>query len=314
MNHSLLMRQFSYLLLLTLSFIIPVFGEETEKKDILLVFEKLDKSNEWSAVGEVETLADSDLVKSDYLISDYLQEYSVKAGYQCEFERQKDSVLIKITIYKLDNQRLAFGFYSKEKSPSLRFYDIGFESYSKGLRLISWYGTYIIHVVTLDTTNHLSKYVEDVGKNCVRFLPKQKKVLPVLDALPKKDGVEYSEKFYRQRWLDQKYFKNIYYADYYTPEGYSRIFIIDNITTATADSNFWKFYDFCKNHGEILNDSLKVATDYFVVDEPLWGKTILAKKNQIIYGVLNFRNKRWTEDRLDEILNQLKKRKVVKSG
>ena len=102
--------------------------------------------------------------------------------------------------------------------------------------------------------------------------------------------------------------------DYYIPQGYSRLFILHNSTTAAADSNFWKYYAFLKERNRILSEKLQMDTDYFVSDDPLWGKTLLTKKNQIIYGILDYRDKHWTENRLREILERLKKRKIVKSG
>jgi hypothetical protein len=151
-------------------------------------------------------------------------------------------------------------------------------------------------------------------ENFIKFLPKQKQSTPILRCLPKKNKVEHSEKYYAGHWLGQDFFKKVYYADYYTPEGYSRIFIIDNPNTATADTNFWNYYNILKKNSEVLNDSLEIETDYFVINEPLWGKTILAKKNQIIYGILDYRNIDWTEERMAELLEELKDKKIVKSG
>jgi hypothetical protein len=67
-------------------------------------------------------------------------------------------------------------------------------------------------------------------------------------------------------------------------------------------------------NAEIINDTLQIDTDYYVIREPLWGKTVLAKKNQIIYGILDFRNRKWAEERLSELLSELKKKEIVKPG
>ncbi len=278
------------------------------------LFEQIQKKNEWNLNGEPELITGRDFLETGQEFAESMMEYKMELGYAARFESSRDSVRVNLSVFRAPTQISAFGFYSSEKSPSLEFQDLGFQAYSSGKRLKSWYGKYVVICQTPDTLEEHSKYTRELAQEIIRLLPKQKRYTPILDALPDRDRVEHSEKFYARRWLDQDYFQNIYYADYYTPDGYSRIFIINNPSTAAADSNFWKYYSFIKIKAEILPNDLKLATDYYVVEEPLWGRTILAKKNQIIYGILDYRNKEWTEDRLDEILTRLKKRKIVKSG
>jgi hypothetical protein len=291
-----------------------LFAEEQTKAETINVFNRLSEDHHWKMVGEVQELYAKDLLDLNTAVSDYMFEYNIQKSQRCGFIDSEDSTLIKFTLFLLDNQVLAFGLYSTGKSPSLKYYDIGFQSFLKGSVLFTWYGNYMLQIESPDTTSRFPAVIEDFAKDCVKFLPKQKQATPILYSLPNKNRVKYSEKFYKKHWLDQAYFQNIYYADYYIQEGFSRIFIIDNLTTAAADSNFWRYFNFIKNHGSILQDSLEIETDYFVIDEPLWGKTILAKKNQIIYGILDYRNIKWTEDRLHDLLEELKKRKIVKSG
>jgi hypothetical protein len=294
--------------------IFPLFAEEQTQIKAINVFNRLSEDHDWKMVGEVQELYAKDLLDFNTAVSDYLFEYNIQKTLRCGFINSKDSILIKFTLFQLDNQILAFGLYSTDKSPSLKFYDIGFQSFLKGSILFTWYGNYVIQIESTDTTGKFPAVIEDFARDCIKFLPKQKQATPILHSLPNKNRVKYSEKFYKKHWLDQDYFQNIYYADYYIQEGFSRIFIVDNLTTAAADYNFWRYFNFIKNRGSILRDSLEIETDYFVIDEPLWGKTILAKKNQIIYGILDYRNDKWTEDRLHELLEELKKLKIVKSG
>ncbi|GAB4371601.1 MAG: hypothetical protein Kow0042_14430 [Calditrichia bacterium] len=245
---------------------------------------------------------------------DYLNAFQIEDGLQFRLLRVRDSIAMQVEIFQARSQIMAFGLYAIEKSPSLKFFDLGFESYLSGNRLFCWYGIFMVTVHTPDSLIDIENSLKNCGKFLLDLLPEQKRHTPILDALPEKDRVEHSDKFYHQHWLDQSYFKNIYYADYYTPEGYSRIFIIDNITTASADSNFWKYHHFIKSNAELIEEELQLGTDFFIVLEPLWGKTVLAKKNQIIYGILDYRNKDWAEDRLAELLSRLKKKKIVKPG
>jgi len=238
----------------------------------------------------------------------------VEEGCRGTILSDKNDMIYVVKLFVFASQINAFGFYSFEKSPSLDFYDIGYQAYESGQKVSCWYGKYVLFVQSPDTIEDRNKNIREFARDFIDILPRQRRSTPVLDCLPQKNFVEHSEKFYMHRWLSRDYFKNIYYADYYTPEGYSRIFIIDNQFTAVADTNFWNYYNFMKENSEIMHDTLKIATDYIIVDEPLWGKTILAKKNQIIYGILDVRNTRWVEDRLAELLNELKKKKIVKSG
>ncbi len=305
----------------TLGFFVLLFwlstgfaGTREETVNIAKIFSQISEKTDWKLVGETQMISGRELLEIGQDFGEFAPEYHIDRAYQARFIHQKDSCMVSTTIFQAPSQIMAFGFYSVQKSPSLEFFDFGFESYLAGGKLFSWYGNYVVLSEMADTLKENMKYLKDIVKQVVRRLPKQKRRTPILDALPEKNRVEHSEKFYVHRWLDQNYFENIYYADYYANDEYSRIFIIDNGTTAAADSNFWRYYSFMKKNSRLVNDTLEVATDYFVVDEPLWGRTLLAKKNQIIYGILNYRNKKWTEDRLQDVLNKLKKRKVVKSG
>lgn len=285
-----------------------------EPVDVFRLFHKFSIESPWNLTGDPQLVVGRELLETGKEIGEYALEYQIEKAFRGNFIHQTDSLSVTLTVFRAPSQMMAFGFYSAPKSPSLPFFDVGFESYFTRGKLFCWYGRFVLVSETADTLKNSEKYLKDCVENIVKLLPAQKRKTPILDALPEKNRVAHSEKFYVHHWLDQNYFENIYYADYYTKEGYSRIFIIDNKTTAAADSNFWKYYSFIKKNARILDEQLNIATDYFVVEEPLWGKTLLAKKNQIIYGILDFRNKKWTEDRLDDLLSHLKKRKVVKSG
>ncbi|MEJ2048480.1 MAG: hypothetical protein P8Y60_01295, partial [Calditrichota bacterium] len=242
-----------------------LFAEEQTKAETINVFNRLSEDHHWKMVGKVQELYAKDLLDLNTAVSDYMFEYNIQKSQRCGFIDSEDSTLIKFTLFLLENQVLAFGLYSTGKSPSLKYYDIGFQSFLKGSVLFTWYGNYVLQIESPDTTSKFPAVIEDFAKDCVKFLPKQKQATPILYSLPNKNRVKYSEKFYKKHWLDQEYFQNIYYADYYIQEGFSRIFIIDNLTTAAADSNFWRYFNFIKNQGFILQDSLEIETDYFVI-------------------------------------------------
>ena len=305
----------SFIIFILFAGLVGIVPAKKERKlDIDKFIEEFSRKDRWILMGEPQLLTGSNLLEAGQGFVEYLAEFQIKQGFSFSVVTQKDSIPLNIIFYEAPSQVFAFGLYSVEKSPSLKFFDIGFESFLLGRKLVSWYGKFVIITENSDSIRVKDKYVKEISQQIIRLLPKQKRHNPILDALPDKNRVKHSEKFYLQHWLDQEYFRNIYYADYYTAEGYSRIFIINNETTASADSNFWRYFSFIKQNTEILTEDLKIETDYFIVDEPLWGKVILTKKNQIIYGILDYRNKSWTEDRLSEVLNLLKKKKVVKSG
>jgi hypothetical protein len=311
-------RQSFFTLVITAIFIFGSFyqfaAQESPMSQVRDAFLKMGQKEEWSVSSEPEVAERSELLEFDEDISDYPMEYDVDFVFRGSFSTAKDSQLLKLRLFTLPSQVEAFGFYSRDKTPSLNFVEIGYQSYFLRQRLVSWYSSYVIYTETTDTLPNREKYLKDFAEEFIRLLPKKKKNTPILDCLPEKQRVKFSEKFYTQRWLDQEFFRNIYYADYYTSAGYSRIFIIDNLNTETADSNFWKYRNYMKLYSAVINDTLKIQTDYFVVNDPLWGLTILAKKNKIIYGVLDYHEKKWAEERLAELLNELKKRNIVKSG
>ncbi len=294
--------------------LIPVYAQEEKSEPLLEIIQNIEQKKEWIVIAEPEFYADHNLSQLSQGSFDYLKEYEVNKASRVTYKYSKDSLDINLQIYLFPSHIHAFGFYSVDKSPSLDFFNIGFATYAIGQRLVCWYGNYVIFTEKQDTLSERWDRLRDFTEEIIKIVPRQKKQTPILDCLPEKNRVENSEKFYVGRWLGQEYFNKIYYADFKTDEGYSRIFIIDNVYTAAADSNFWNYFFFFQENVEVIQDTLKIDTDYYVINEPLWGRTILAKKNQIIYGILDYRNRKWTEDRLAEVLEALKKREIVKPG
>jgi hypothetical protein len=275
------------------------------------IFNKIDQKNDWKIV---DTLIITEFVgnRGEELL--YAIDFDLQNEIHTLFIQNKDSAFVNLSLYEFPEQVSAFGFYSRDKSPSQKFFELGFESYYNNDKFVTWYGEFVLFTRMLDSLENRDKILRQFNAEVIKFLPKSKKNVPILDVLPGKNMVQHSTKYYPNRWFGQDYFDRIYYADYHTSDGYSRIFIIDNISTSKADSNFWKFYTFTEQNEGIIIDTLKVDTDYYVLNDPLWGRTVLAKKNQIIYGILDYRNRRWAEERLSDILEELKKRKIVKPG
>lgn len=288
-------------------------AQEYHSASINDAFQQIRQKKEWIPAG-LEVFEGQDILEVEQNNSDYLVEYEVQKIFRGSFYTAKDSLFLMAKLFVFPSQIKAFGFYSIDKTPSLNFLPIGYESFIYQKNLVSWYNNYVLHLEVTDTLKKSEKALKDFAQEFINLLPRKKKYTPILDCFPSKHRVKHSEKFYVRRWLDQDYFKNIYYADYYTPDGYSRIFIIDNLHTENADSNFWKFKRFMNSYSAVINDTLQVQTDYFVGNDPLWGLVILAKKNKIIYGILDYRNKKWAEERLAELLSELKKRNIVMPG
>jgi hypothetical protein len=307
-------RYLSFIMLLYLCSVTIIKADKNNDINLLTLVEELEQKKEWQSLATHQYYENSNRLVELFAAMDHSLDFKILNGIYGKFLKVKDSISLNMYVFHLSSQIEAFGLYSAEKSPSQDFFDIGFESYISRHRLVCWYGNFVVFSESADTLDNLEKHLKEFAEEFVRLLPKSKRKTLILDAFPGKNSVEHSKKYYTGRWLDQEFFKHIYYADYYIPEGYSRIFIIDNLTTSRADSNFWQYFNFIKMNAEIINDTLQIDTDYYVIREPLWGKTILAKKNQIIYGILDYRNRKWAEERLSELLSELKKKKIVKPG
>ncbi len=301
--------------------IISLFGvggaQESDVYSAAYLAEKFNSfsgKKEWMLHDGPEIYQGTDLEEIEKDLSDMIIDYGTSCGLRGSYFYKKNDMILQVILFVFPSQIQAFGLYSVEKSPSLEFHDLGFQAYTAGHKITTWYGKFVLFAESPDTTGERDKLLREFSEEFINQLPKQKQSTPLLDCLPEKNRVNHSRKFYMRHWLAQNFFHNIYYADYYTAEGYCRMFIIDNKKTATADSNFWNYFGFMRENAEVFQDTLKIATDYVVVGEPLWGRTILAKKNQIIYGILDYRNSKWAEDRLHELLESLKKRKIVKPG
>jgi hypothetical protein len=311
-------REFYKILPLVGLLFINIFGQlypqTMDKINFLKIFEKIDQDRDWAVVEGPKSVNSIDSIEYDWDLKDHLIRFNSRDILESVFIDERDSSLFEVEIISLPSQIEAFGLYSMDKSPSLEFYNIGFETYIHANKIVTWYGEYVLFSEDTDTLEDSKDHQIELMEDLVKYFPKQRRRTPILGCLPSKNKVEHSDKFYMGHWLGQDFFKKVYYADYSTSEGYSRIFIIDNTNTASADTNFWNYYKIFEQNSAVLNDTLNIDTDYFVINEPLWGKAILAKKNHIIYGILDFRSRDWTEEQMADLLEELKDKKIVKSG
>ena len=128
----------SFIIFILFAGLVGIVPAKKERKlDIDKFIEEFSRKDRWILMGEPQLLTGSNLLEAGQGFVEYLAEFQIKQGFSFSVVTQKDSIPLNIIFYEAPSQVFAFGLYSVEKSPSLKFFDIGFSYSNINNRIIS---------------------------------------------------------------------------------------------------------------------------------------------------------------------------------
>jgi len=197
----------------------------------------------WEKAGEIKTYYPNNLWEYINGAADNFVSYGLKELNYCDIK--KDSLIVTVNIYNMNNPLNAYGIYTSEKGAEQTTYDIGVESIlSLPYQCLLLKDQYYVKIdvyegqLTEEIAVQLLKAVSEA-------LPGSNEPPEVLKTLPSENKIKDSENFIKENFLGLEVLKNCAFAEYKTDTTEYKVFkaIVNKEEEKEYVSNLKKKWD-----------------------------------------------------------------------
>jgi len=191
-------------------------------------------------------------------------------------EYKKGKNVIKLEIYRLGSNTMAFGIYSTERSPSFRFVDLGSQGYIADGAINFYKGNYYVKIRTYSKNENTVTTAESLAHRVDEMLAGKPEVPSSLALFPAEGKKKNEETYLNENVLGHKFLKGAFKASYESGTDNFSIFILENKTPEDAIK---AAKDYFASAGEEWVDS---DAGRYVFKDGYNGTIFLALKNNLI--------------------------------
>ena len=173
-------------------------------------------------------------------------------------EYKKGKNIIKLEIYRHQDNVQAFGIYSSERSPTFRFIKIGAQGYRVDGSLNFYKGDFYIKIRTSSKSEKILKTLEPLAVRIAEMLPGAAELPGTLNDFPEKGRQRNEEVYIKEGVLGHEFLQGAFKAYYKVDNSNFSIFILDK---------------------DSAEEARKAVTDYLSragieIDDPAGGKYV----------------------------------------
>ena len=143
-------------------------------------------------------------------------------------EYRKGKNVIKLEIYKLSNNTMAFGIYSSERSPSFRYLNLGSQGYITGGVINFFKGSYYVKIRTNTKSENIINGAQTLATKVADLLPGSAEMPQTLSLFPSTGKKLNEETYINENVLGHKFLNKAFKANYERDSDKFSIFIFDN--------------------------------------------------------------------------------------
>jgi hypothetical protein len=207
----------------------------------------------------------------------------------------KDSIEVKVEIYRHSTEADAFGIYSQERDPKYNFIQIGVQGYLQQGVLNFFDGVYYIKLSTYQTGVKAQDGMKRIARSIDDCL-KQKKSWPdALQFFPSKNKLANTEQYIARNFLGYS-FLNTAYVSTYKDSTLFKIFIIETESASKAEIVITEYLKAIPK-----NSITKLDDNTFKVNDPHNGVIELRMVNRFVCGIVNCSNSKTRSIYLKEV-------------
>ena len=150
-----------------------------------------------------------------------------------EYKKGKD--VIKVEIYRHKNHTMSFGIYSSERSPSLRFLNLGAQGYISGGIINFFKGNYYVKIKTFSKKEKIIQTAESLALKISLMLEGESIMPSMIQQFPQEGKNQFEETYINNNVLGHNFLNNAFKATYTIgPDSFS-VFIIQE--ASVEDTN-----------------------------------------------------------------------------
>jgi hypothetical protein len=191
-------------------------------------------------------------------------------------EYKKGKNVIKLEVYKHNNNTNAFGIYASERSPSFRFINLGGQGYSVDGSINFFEGNYYVKIKTYSKKEKTIQAVATLARKVSEMLPGEAEMPTVLSLFPEQGKKKNEETYINESVLGHQFLSKAFRAVYEMGTDNFSIYIIQ---PETAVETFKTAETFMKSTGM---EPSETDSGKYVVTDGYNGTIFLAWKDKTL--------------------------------
>jgi hypothetical protein len=156
-----------------------------------------------------------------------------------------------IDIYRMKDERNAFGIYTSELNPYADFIEIGVEGYIGGTALNFWAGPYYVKIAVFQEGEEMERQMRLFAERISENIGDPGSVPREIALFPEEDRIPHSFRYLPKDVLGQAYLEEGFEARYRKGDSETRLVIITSDNSETAAGNLSRYRDFTASGGEV---------------------------------------------------------------
>lgn len=211
--------------------------------------------------------------------------YDVKNLTTATFDKKSDiGEFIELSIYDMDTTTNAFGIFSVERFQDEAALDLGWESYRSGSSIFIWKGKFYTTIVTSATSDKLLRLSLDLAQIITAFLSDTGEPVWGLSALPQKNRVHDSVKYFKVDALGLDFMQNTYTAKYRKNDVEITVFLSQQSSSESARDSVARYSKYAAQYGR-GSRNLKKEGVKFVLCDMDGNFDVIFQKGRLVGGV-----------------------------
>ena len=204
-------------------------------------------------------------------------------------EYKKGKIVIKLEIYRLSDNIMAFGIYSTERSPSFRFMNLGAQGYIADGAINFFKGNYYVKIRTYSKIEKVLQSAESLALKVSNMLEGDSKMPAVLSQFPETGKKINEETYINESVLGHKFLNKAYKGAYQIGSDNFSIYIMQNSNSEEVKNTVNAYIT------STGMDPIESETGRYMIKDGYNGTIFLAWKDNLIVIIAGL-SKDQTED------------------
>jgi len=204
-------------------------------------------------------------------------------------EYKKGKIVIKLEIYRLSDNIMAFGIYSTERSPSFRFMNLGAQGYIADGAINFFKGNYYVKIRTYSKIEKVLQSAESLALKVSNMLEGDSKMPAVLSQFPETGKKINEETYINESVLGHKFLNKAYKGAYQIGSDNFSIYIMQNSNSEEVKKTVNAYIT------STGMDPIESETGRYMIKDGYNGTIFLAWKDKLIVIIAGL-SKDQTED------------------
>ena len=216
--------------------------------------------------------------------------YNVKSLTTATFEKESDiSEFMELSIFDMETSTNAFGIFSVERSGDESFLDLGRKSYYSDSSIFIWKGKFYVTIVTSSLSDQLLPSSLDIGRKVMGFLSDSGEPVWGLSALPQRNLVPGSEKYFKVDALGLDFLQNTYTVEYLIKGIKISAFLSRHISSESAAESMTRYSEYASQYGKGVRIRKREGMEFLLCDMD-GSFDVVFQKERLVGGVYSVKD------------------------